>query len=194
MLRFDTVERGLRELNNDIALDVPVRRSADWNYLFDPQDDTAKANRKNRAAVYYGDRYICAIDRGDIPEIKVYGVTDGFRSIEMKDIHKYEDSKVTYLEIKPESPYYHAALTKAQRGDDNFTQTSDGRVFMYEAMVFGKVRGNVQKLGWRHTFEALLRAKIPGVTRSSLGKKFSVDMLRYPVGSPEEIHDALFAE
>lgn len=193
-MRFESVEKGLKELNNDIALDVPVRRSSDWSYMFTPADEAAKSNRKGRAALYHGERYICAIDRGDIPEIKVYGVEEGYTPIPMSDIEKYDDSKVSFMEILPESPVYDIALTKAQRHDDNYTVADNGKVFLYEAMRWGKVRGAVQKLGWRHTFEAVLRQKIPGVTRSSLAKKFSVDMLKYPQGIPEEVHDALFAE
>jgi len=194
MLRFETIEKGLKELNNDISLDVPVRRSLDWSYMFVPAPGAVATNRKGRAAVYHGERYVCALDRGDVPEVKVYGVEDGFIPIQMSEIHRYDDSKVSYMEILPESPYYHAALSMAQRGDDNFTIAKGGKVFLYEAQRWGKVRGGVQKLGWRHTFEALLRRKIPGITRDSLAKKFNVDMLRYPCGQPEEVHAALFAE
>jgi len=193
VLQFDTVEKGLKELNNDISLDVPVRRSEDWTYLFTPADKAGEDHRKGYAAVYHGERYLCAIDRGAIPEIKVYGVEDGFVPIEMSDIDKHDESKVSYMEVKPDSKYYHAALTKAERGDDNFVIAS-GKVYLYQAMLWGKTRGQVQKLGWRHTFEALLRKQIPGVTRSSISQKFNVDMLRYPAGAPEEVHDALFAE
>jgi len=194
VLQFDTVERGLTELNSDISLDVPVRRSGDYSYLFTPSDDAAEANRRGRAGVYYNGRYVCALDRGSIPEIKVYGVDDGFVPIDMDKIHLYDDSKVSYMEILPESPFYHAALSKAQRHDDNFVIRADGKVFFYQPLRLGKVRGAVQKLGWRHTFEALLRKNIPGVDRDSLSRKFNVDMLRYPLGQPEEVHDALFAE
>jgi hypothetical protein len=194
MLRFDVIERGLKELNCDISLDVPVRRSSDWSYMFEFAPGADESSRRGRAAVYYGEKYICALDRGDVPEIKIYGVEPGWVSIPMSDIHKWDDSKVSYMEILPESPYYHLALSKAQRKDDNYTIADNGKVFLYEAMRWTKTRGPVQKLGWRHTFEALLRAKIAGVTRESLAKKFGVDMLRVPVGSRDEIHDALFAE
>jgi hypothetical protein len=163
--------------------------------MFTPADEKAcETIRKGRAAVYYGDRYICAVDRGGVPEIKVYGVKDGIIPMPMSDINKYDDSKVTFLEILPTSHLYETAVSKVERGDDNYTRSSDGRVFLYEAMRFGKVRGDVQKLGWRHTFEALLNRQVPGVTRSSLSRKFNVDMLKYPVGTPEEVHDAVLAE
>ena len=193
-MEFLEIEKGLKELNVDISLDVPVRRSGDWTYLFTPGTDAVAASRKGYAAVYHAERYICAIDRGDIPEIKVYDVEDGYLEIPMSDIHKYEDSKVSYAEVLENSPYYDIALTNAQRGDDNYTIAQNGKVFLYTAMRWGKVRGRVSKLGWRHTFEALLRRNVPGITRSSLSKKFSVDMLRYPMGAPEEVHAALFAE
>ena len=194
MLRFEAVEKGLRELNSDISLDVPVRRSEDWTYMFTPAKDAVESNRKGRAALYYGDRYVCAIDRGDIPEIKVYGVEDGFEPINMSEIHNHDDSKVSFMEITKESPLYHVALTKAQNHDDNYTIADNGKVFLYQAFRWNKVRGPVQKLGWRHTFEKLLNSNIPGINRGSLSKKFNVDMLKYPVGAPEEVHDALFAE
>ena len=193
VLTFDTVERGLRELNNDISLDAPVRRSADYTYLFTPSDEAAEANRKGRAGIYHSGRYVCALDRGSIPEIKVYGVEDGFVSIDMDKIYQHDDTRVSYMEILPESPYYHAALSKAERHDDNFA-LNNGKVYFYQPLRIGKKRGAVQKLGWRHTFEALLRRKIHGITRDSLAKKFNVDMLRYPCGQPEEVHAALFAE
>lgn len=178
----------------DIALDVPVRRSADWHYVFQPGTAAVAAARKGYAAVYHGERYICAIDRGDVPEFKIYGIEDGFEAVDMSEISRYDDTKVSYIEIQPHSHFYHAALTKAERGDDNFTKTEDGKVFMYEAFRWSKVRGAVQKLGWRHTFESLLRAGIEGVTRKSLSRKFGVDMFMYPNGSPEDIHSALFEE
>lgn len=193
-MRFEAVEKGLLELNSDISLDVPVRRSRDWTYMFTPAPGAVESNRKGRAAVYHGERYLCAIDRGDIPEIKIYGVEDGFEPIGMSDIEKYDDSKVSYMEILPESPLYHIALSKAQSHDDNYTLADNGKVFLYQAFRWGKVRGGVQKLGWRHTFEALLQKNIPGVNRTSLSKKFNVDMLRYPLGESKEVHDALFAE
>ena len=52
---------------------------------------------------------------------------------------------------------------------------------------YQKVRDRVFRLGWRYTFERLVMANVPGVTRESLGEKFGVDMHKYPVGAPDEV-------
>jgi len=61
-------------------------------------------------------------------------------------------------------------------------------------MAYRKVRGRVIMLGWRHTFERLINANIPGITRDSLMVKFGVDLLKFPCGAPEEIRAELMEE
>jgi hypothetical protein len=50
------------------------------------------------------------------------------------------------------------------------------------------------RVGWRHTFERLLSAGIPGVTRTALSEKFHVDMNKMPQGTHEELVAALVEE
>lgn len=149
--------------------------------------------RKNYSSVYYNGQYICAMDRGVIPEFKNWELVDGVQPISMADIDKYEDTKVSYIQILPTDPFFNAALTKAQRKDDNY-EIRDGKVFRYEAFRFCKVAGRVINLGWRHTLEALIRSGIPGVTRDSLSAKFGINMHMVPTGQLEDIQRALYEE
>lgn len=185
---FSVVEKGLRELNSSISLDVPQRRQSDWNYLLSGGDAKAnEAQRKGYSSVYYGERFLCAIDRGIIPEFKVWDVKEGFAEVPMSDFDKYEDARISYVEILPTYEHYSSALAKAQAHDDAYMLRGDGKVFWYKCVRPQKVLGSVQKLGWRHTFESILRSNINGITRDSLGAKFGVDMYKYPVGPPEEV-------
>ena len=82
-------------------------------------------------------------------------------------------------------------------GEDNpeyFIRPSDGKLFRCIARRYEKVRGRCLRVGWRHTFEGILRFGVPGVTRESLSAKFHVDMYKVPIGPIEELVAALVEE
>lgn len=49
-----------------------------------------------------------------------------------------------------------------------------------------KVKSIVMRVGWRHTFEKLIKAQIPNVTRETLAKKFNVP-IKFWTGEKETI-------
>lgn len=194
-LDYSDVVRGLRELNTAISFDAVVNRPSDYEYaLKPPAESDLIAQREEGSGVYFNGRYVCRIDRGQIPELKLWNVTSGVKSIGSADLDKHDEVRVCYIEILPTDSFYQAALEKAQKHDDNYKIEADGRVFRYEAFIETKVPGRVIRVGWRHTFEALIRANIPGVTRESLGNKFAVDMYQVPLGDPEQVDAALYEE
>jgi hypothetical protein len=69
-----------------------------------------------------------------------------------------------------------------------------GRLYRLVCRAYRKVRGRVVQLGWRHTFERIINANVPGATREAIGAKFKVDMLKFPVGAPDELIAALVEE
>ncbi len=70
----------------------------------------------------------------------------------------------------------------------------DGVLCEYKPVAVRTVPSRVVLVGWRHTFEKLIRADIPKITRESLAAKFGVDMLKYPQGAPEDVIAALMEE
>ena len=92
----------------------------------------------------------------------------------MSDIERRvdEDPHVSYVQILPLDPGYHVALSKAERGDDNYHQDEDGKVFRYQALVIGTKPGKIAKRGWRRTLCALVECG--AVAQAAVEKAFSV--------------------
>lgn len=184
-LSYPVVEKGLQELQPGIHFDMGPRLNMEHPFMAE------------RAGVYYDGKHICSIDRGIIPEYKVWTQEDGAVEIPIVDAERYDDAVVAFVEILPTSPIYQDAWDLAAKGHDNYKidRRADGdKLFHHRCMRVVKVRGRVLRVGWRHTFERLVAAKIPGVTRQSLATKFGVDMNRMPVGSKEEVEAAILAE
>lgn len=182
-LDYGAVTKGLRELNPQITFDAAVNRPQDYRFLA----SWAPTVVETRAGVYYNGKHVCSIDRGVIPEYAVWEMIDGMIECPMVDIEKYDETRVLYLEILKTDPRYHEALTRAQAKDDQFTFGESGKLFLYQAFRPAKVRGNCLRVGWRHTFGRLVKAKVPGITLDALAKKFNVDMSKAFVGKPEEL-------
>lgn len=189
-LDSSTVETGLRELNNDISFDAPLNRPSDYHFPFSHAADYIA----KYMGVYYNGKHVCAMDRGVMPEVKVWSVREDFQPIDMVDIEKFENTRVIWVVVPEHHKNYHEALSRAEGGDDNYQFDENGRVIRMQALLWGKVKDRVIQIGWRHTFEALLREKIPGVTRDTLGEKFGINMYKFPVGTEDEVQEALFQE
>ena len=176
-----TIKSGLQELNSSIHFDM-LTNVGQWH-----------PHQESRQGVWYEGRHISSMDRLQSPEFKIWSVEQGVVEIDPVDADKYDDGHCVYVEILPTDRFYSAALEKAEKNDDRFT-LDNGKVLKWSYFRMMKKRGIVMRLGWRHVFEKLVRAKIPGVTRDSLALKFNVDMYKYPVGAPEEVEAALNAE
>ena len=190
-LAYSTVESGLHELNPDISFDAAVRRPSEYSYVLQGGDNMTEI----RTGVYYLGKYVCAIDRDQIPEFKLWEEEDGLEPIPMADIEKYEGTRVSFLKIRPDSPIFRECKEKADKGSDNYAFETDGCVYIYEAFRETKVIGRVMMVGWRHTFERLIARGIPGVTRSDIAEKFKVNMDLVPTGGDRaELERLLYEE
>lgn len=182
-LSESTVKRGLRELNPDLEFD----RVINWGQ-WHPYAST-------RQGVWYCGRHICSMDRGIIPELKTWNVEEGIEEITPMQADAADNAFCVYVQVLPSDPGYNEAVLRADRNDDNYTRDPETQnIYRWTHFRFAKVRGRVVRVGWRHTFEALIAAGIPGVTRDSIGAAFGVDMNRYPQGEPEEVLAALTEE
>jgi len=191
------IQTGLKDLNRDFAFDVAVNRPADYGNVVQFRDPQAlEAMRLNRLPVMYGDRYIVGMDRGMVTEFKQWSVKEVVTEIDWADADK--DGlmpSIQQLPVFPTEPDYFDLWDKALHGGDpGLAILPGGRLVRRKAMGYTKVRGRVIRLGWRHTLERIINAQIPGATRQAIADKFSVDMMKYPVGSPEELIATLVEE
>lgn len=181
-LHETTVKAGLIELNPGFHFDM-LTAIGQWHPY-----------QASRQGVWFEGKHICSMDRDVLPEYKLWNVEDGVEEVTPMHADSLDNVFCVYVQILPTDPTYQDALLKAEKNDDNFTLHDNGKVFKWTHLRFTKVKGDVVKLGWRHVFEKILQCNISGVTRQSLGEKFSVDMFKFPMGSPEEVDAALIAE
>lgn len=189
------IQKGLSELNKDIAFDVAVKRPSDWtNVLQLPDSKAIEAIRKKRMPVMYRDSYVCGLDRGMVPEFKQWSVKTQVVEIPWSDADK-DGSGIRWETINPSNPCYVDLYIEASKGvNPTLMIMAGGSLARCYATGEVKCRYRVITLGWRHTFERIIKADIAGATRSAIALKFGVDMLKYPVGDPEEIRAALIEE
>jgi len=195
VLDYGTVTRRLRELNPDIHFDMGEALGL---YAMQNASPAARAVRTRHAGVYYHGRHVASMDRGEIPEYKVWTVVEAAVEIPPVEAAQHEFAWTQWNEVFSDSPEYAAGCEKALTFSDGYAMETgkDGSPMLkkYRGYMMSKSRGKVLKLGWRHTFERLLFEGIPGVTRQSVAEKFGVDMMKFPIGAPEELADALIAE
>lgn len=195
VLDYGTLTRGLRELNPDLHFDMG---EALGGYCMTDLSAVAKAIRGRHAGVYYKGRHVASMDRGEVPEFKIWSVREGTVEIPAAEVSMIEGAWTQWNEVAADSPEYEIGCEKARTFDDGYAMETgrDGKPMLkhYRGYRIEKSRGPIIKLGWRHTLERLLFEGIPGITRSALAEKFGVDMLKFPIGAPEELHDALIAE
>ena len=177
-----TIKKGLRELNPGMHFDLGVALSQWHPYI------------ERRQGVFYQGAHICSMDRGMIPEYKAWGVDEREVPAEWSEADQYKCS-IRWSILSPEDPEYMDKWLLAQKGLSNEYQLrDDGRVMVLVPYKLIKTRGKVWRLGWRHTFAAILHRNIRGITHESIGAKFGIDAMKFPQGAPEEVHAALFEE
>jgi hypothetical protein len=176
------IKRGLIELNSGFHFDLAVC-IGQWH-----------PNIENRQGVYYMGSHICSMDRGIVPEFKQWIVGRAITEVPWSEADK-EDVSIHYQILRTSEPGYDDLYQLALLGSDPSLQVLDGG---YLARMTPKGYRDsikyVEKVGWRHTFEGILNHGVPNVTRQSLASKFHVDMMKFPVGSPEEVYAALMEE
>jgi hypothetical protein len=134
------------------------------------------------------------MDRGLVPEFKQWNVTEREVEADWSEADN-EGISLRYQVIASTSTEYPDALDKAlSRKDHRYQLSPAGHVLKFTPYKREKACNRVVWVGWRHTFEGILRHQIPGVTRESIAAKFGVDMYKYPVGAPEDLVAALVEE
>jgi hypothetical protein len=122
-----------------------------------------------RQGVYYdgfpdGRKHVCSMDRGHafggvIIEVPVWSTINDLVEVPLESVVFESEEIVMPLMHKPDY-----------------------------VQVKRQVRNEVILCGWRHTFDKLIAARIPGITRESLAGQFGVSLDAYvePVEVPEE--------
>lgn len=151
ILMEDQIKQGLQALNKDIFFDLAGRHNVKHPFI------------DYRQGVYWdglpeGRKHICSMDRGTatqgaIPEVPVWQ--------SLKDVVEADWDDVTAGELLRQEPPFPMPCFH----DENKVQ------------IVRHVPSEVIMCGWRHTFEKLLKKKIPGVTRESLANKFCVSLV-----------------
>lgn len=183
------IERGLLELCPDLQFDLGSKLS-DWRPTLAIGH---KKHGKLRQGVAYRGRHICAMDRGLVPEFKQWSVITRLVPVGWEEAEKDDVSLQTQV-IPKTSDEYVDCILKCMAKEQGYEYRPDGAIIRYTPMAYRKVRGGVIMVGWRHTFERLINANLPGLTRSAIAQKFAVDMLKFPVGAPHELIAALTEE
>ena len=176
------VETGLRELNSEISFDLGARTNQ-WH----PYIDT-------RQGVYYRETHICSMDRGVIPEFKIWETKK--RIVQLPwSASDHPDSSIRYEVVYPTEPNYGDLYQIGLSGaDPEYMVRKDGSLVKCKVYGYETSAKRCVRVGWRHTFERILAAQIPGVTRARIAEKFRVNMDLIPTGTHEELVEALVAE
>lgn len=148
----------------------------------------------DRQGVYYEGRHIAAMDRGIIPEFKLWTTSKMLAEVEWFRADE-EGVSIHYETVTRIDPEYNEWLSTALKGQNpSLRVRSDGAILRMIPRKYVSVKSHVFRVGWRHTFERILRNNLPGISRESIGKAFGVDMYRFPVGEPDEVIAALCEE
>ena len=175
------IESGLRDLNAELKFDLGGTHG-----LYHPYIDT-------RQGVYYRERHICSMDRGIVPEFKIWETKKRIVPIPWSQADR-EDASIKYRVMSPTEPGYEDFKIKAGLGNDPEYMLRGDSVLRCEAYGYELASKRCMRVGWRHTFERILAFGVPGVTRQTLSEKFSVNMDLIPTGTHEELIEALVAE
>jgi hypothetical protein len=181
LLDETTVKMGLRELCPDIHFDMATNLNG-WH-----------PSQSLRQGVFWHGQHVCSMDRGMIPEFKQWTVITKYVPVGWEEADK-EDVSISTQVIPMTSEEYRDALLHVMAKDTGYEWRPDGAIIRYTPMAYRKVQGRVAMVGWRHTFERIINRNLPGLTRSAIASKFGVDMLKFPVGTPQEMVAALLEE
>jgi len=176
------IERGLLELNPDIHFDL-AGAIGQWH-----------PHILYRQGVYYYGQHVTPMDRGLVPEFKQWDQRTFTVEVPWSEADR-DGVSITYVTILRSDPRHDDFYALATKGwDPEYAILDDGRLCRRKCIGTRTLRGRVRRVGWRHTFERLLQRGIPNVTRQTLAAKFHIDMMKFPVGPPEEVMAALMEE
>lgn len=175
------IEKGLLDLNSELKFDLGGTHN-----LYHPYMDT-------RQGVYYREAFICSMDRGIVPEFKVWETKKRLVEIPWSEADR-EDASITYKVLPLDTPGYDDLFLLGASGKDPKYSVKGTALLEHSCVGYEMASRRCMRVGWRHTFERILAFGVPGVTRQSLSEKFSVDMNKMPSGTHEELVAALVEE
>lgn len=181
-MNTSTLETHLKELNPDIR-------------VHDNSNDAVwySTGNEHRTGIYYKDRHICNVQRGEIPEWDQWGnhavarlpisVDEGQSNPDKSiTIEQWFDASQSFyhdlvslldgrtektVKLGPENQQCHVARSKMGPKDAVCV-----RFYFMEKTIPHRV----QILGWKTVMQFLMQAKIPGVTRKTLEDKFAINL------------------
>ena len=156
MIQESTLKRALKTLHPGFHFDVGGNLDMDHPYI------------GQRQGVYFNGRHICSMDRGSIPEAKVWMCFPGLVDIEWGDIDDYDDAQIIYVEIQRSDPEFEDAWRMFESKKDGYHVDLNGKLFHYRACRMGHAPNYVEYVGWSHTLYRILNHNIPGVTKRAL--------------------------
>jgi hypothetical protein len=128
-----------------------------------------------RQGVYFNGQHICSMDRGNLPEYKIWMLEPGVEDVDWVDVDKYDDVQVAYMEIMPTDAEYEDAVLAFEAKRDGYHLALSGKLFHYRACRPSMTPSYVEAVGWRHTLHRILQRQIPNVTRETLGKALGLN-------------------
>lgn len=132
---------------------------------------------EQRQGVWYNGQHVCSMDRGNIPEYKVWMLAPGVEDISWGDIDKYaDDAFVTYMEILPTDANFEQAWLAFEAKRDGYHLDLNGKLFHYRACRPAFTPNYIEYVGWRHTLHRILQRGIPNVTLPNLCKALGLDV------------------
>lgn len=178
-LQEATVKAALRRMNPGIDFDLGSRLN-----LWHPFRDT-------RQSVLFEGRFICAMDRGTLPELTVWSMMKDVVEVPVSDIHPGElafyrtvNVRITCLKCKGQwdMPHRPDKILLCLCGCDNRAHSADLTHWAYQdvptgtALVRRSVKDRVILVGWRHTFKKILGFMVPGITEQRLELTFNITL------------------
>lgn len=130
-----------------------------------------------RQGVYFNGQHVCSMDRGNIPEYKVWMLEPGVEDVSWTDIDRYDDVQIAYMEIMPtDAEFEQAWLAFEAKRDGYHLDTANGKLFHYRACRPSMTPSYIEHVGWRHTIHRVLQKQIPNVTKANLCKALGIDV------------------
>jgi hypothetical protein len=129
-----------------------------------------------RQGVYFHGRHLCSMDRDNIPEYKVWMLEPGVEDVSWGDIDRYDDCKVTYMQILPTDAEYLDAYLAFESKRDGYHMDVNGKLFHYRACRPSMTPSYIEYVGWRHTLHRILSHNLPGVNKGTLCQALGLDV------------------
>jgi hypothetical protein len=130
--------------------------------------DIEHPQMEKRQGVYFHGQHIASMDRGNLPEAKVWYCQPGLVDVPWSDHERYEDASVVYVEIQPTDGEFETAWQMFESKQDGFHVDHNGKLFHYRCLIMDWTPVFVEYVGWQHTLYRIFTLNIPNVTREKV--------------------------